>query len=204
MGLVTSLSSHAGIHVAGESADCADARRQAPGLVVQVLLLVADGLPTDMLAARVEALRAVFATARIVVLADDLGAQAQAQLKAAGAGGLLLKCAAVSAILQATLTPGYGLDPVARAAGRDAPGADLTERERDVLHLMALGLSNAEIASLRRVAVPTVKFHIGNIMSKLHAGNRTAAVLAALRLQLVSLESALPEQPRRPEYSAAS
>jgi DNA-binding NarL/FixJ family response regulator len=198
MGLVATLTTHAGIHVVGESADGADAERWAPGLAVQVLLLVADGRPTRWLAARVEALRVVFATARIVVLADDLGADAQVQFKVAGAGGLVLKCASAPAILQATLTPGYGLAPVARATDRRGPGADLTDRERDVLHLMALGLSNADIASQRGVALPTVKFHIGNIMSKLHAGNRTAAVLAALRHQLVSLDVGPSEQSRLP------
>jgi NarL family two-component system response regulator LiaR len=215
MGLVTTLSGHAGIQVAGESSHCDDAVQQAPQLGIQVFLLVVDDAPTYMLTAWIEALRAARPTAHVVVLTDDLDEVGHDQLKAAGAGSLLLKCASVQTILHATWTPGYGLDPVARATDRGAPGADLTDRERDLLQLMALGLSNAEISQQLGVAVSTVKFHIGNIMSKLQAANRTAAVLAALRHRLVSLEAAPPtqpfgsepvhphEEPRGPETSTA-
>jgi NarL family two-component system response regulator LiaR len=198
MGLVSTLSGHSGIQVAGESSQCADAVRRAPGLAVQVFLLVVDGIPTRKVTGWIEALRAVCATAHIVVLTDALDAFGLDQLKAAGAGSLLQKCATAQAILQATWNPGYGLAPVARAPDRHVPGADLTDRERDLLQLMALGLSNADIAQRLGVAVSTVKFHIGNIMSKLQAGNRTAAVLEALRYQLVSLEAAAPMPPDAP------
>jgi LuxR family maltose regulon positive regulatory protein len=62
----------------------------------------------------------------------------------------------------------------------------LTKREREVLHLLARGASNSQIASALVVEVNTVKRHMGNIMSKLQAGNRTQAVAQARALGLLA------------------
>ena len=67
-------------------------------------------------------------------------------------------------------------------------GADLTARERELLALMARGLSNQDISQRLVIAMPTVKFHVTNILAKLRADNRTEAVLVALRQRLVTLE----------------
>ena len=69
-------------------------------------------------------------------------------------------------------------------------GADLTQRERKLLSLMACGLPNREISQRLDIAMPTVKFHVTNILSKLNAENRTSAVLAALKHNLVALDQA--------------
>jgi NarL family two-component system response regulator LiaR len=53
---------------------------------------------------------------------------------------------------------------------------------------MARGMANQEISQRLDIGLPTVKFHVTNILSKLQAENRTAAVLAALRHKLVELE----------------
>jgi LuxR family maltose regulon positive regulatory protein len=71
-----------------------------------------------------------------------------------------------------------------------APGLDpfldpLTERELEVLHLIAVGASNREIANNLVVAVPTVKKHVSNIMSKLNASSRTQAAAEARALGLL-------------------
>ncbi len=59
---------------------------------------------------------------------------------------------------------------------------DLTQREIDVLHLIAIGLSNKEIAGKLNLAISTVKFHVSSILSKLNFSDRTQAALWAARM----------------------
>ena len=63
----------------------------------------------------------------------------------------------------------------------------LTPRERDVLELLAEGLSNRAIAATLAISEHTVKFHVSSIFAKLGAENRTAAVRRAVRLGLITL-----------------
>lgn len=65
------------------------------------------------------------------------------------------------------------------------PKAALTEREEEVLRLMATGLSNPEIAQSLMVSLETVKTHVGNVLTKLGAQNRTHAVVIAYESGLV-------------------
>ena len=64
----------------------------------------------------------------------------------------------------------------------------LTEREMEVLKLVARGLSNQAVAEQLHIGEGTVRFHVSNILSKLQLENRTQAVLYALREGLVTLE----------------
>jgi NarL family two-component system response regulator LiaR len=64
-------------------------------------------------------------------------------------------------------------------------GADLTERERDVLALLVGGLTNKEIAEELTVSMGTVRLHVSNILSKLGASNRTEAASLALQHNLL-------------------
>jgi len=61
----------------------------------------------------------------------------------------------------------------------------LTERERAVLQLMVRGLTNFQIAHQTGISEATVRFHVGNILSKLEVSNRTEAVHVALKHRLV-------------------
>jgi NarL family two-component system response regulator LiaR len=71
-------------------------------------------------------------------------------------------------------------------ATRDhSPTAELTERELDVLRLLARGLSNKAIALELQVSEKTVKTHVSNILAKLQLADRTQAALYAVRERLV-------------------
>ena len=117
----------------------------------------------------------------------------------AGASGFLLKRARPEEIVQALRTVAHSdslLFPAAirglaarHASGREAERmrqARLTEREGEVLELMAKGRSNAEIAGELVVSVETVKTHVGNVLAKLQARDRTQAVIAAYESGFVS------------------
>ncbi|MCG8352145.1 MAG: response regulator transcription factor [Chloroflexales bacterium] len=70
----------------------------------------------------------------------------------------------------------------------EAPVEQLTEREMDVLRLIARGKSNKEIADALVISEKTVKTHVSNILSKLHLADRTQAAIYALRQRLVPIE----------------
>lgn len=110
----------------------------------------------------------------------------------AGADGFLLKRSRPEEILQAIRMVVQGdillfpaaIRSLAAARVQSAPaGADwhgrLTEREAEVLRLMSSGLSNAEIADALVVSPQTVKTHVGNLLAKLGARDRTQAVIFA-------------------------
>ena len=65
----------------------------------------------------------------------------------------------------------------------------LTEREMDVLRLLAAGDSNKDIANKLVIGEKTVKTHVSNILSKFHVASRTQAVLHAMQIGLVTMSS---------------
>ncbi len=70
----------------------------------------------------------------------------------------------------------------------ETPLEHLTEREMDVLRLIARGMSNKEIADTLIISEKTVKTHVSNILSKLHLADRTQAAIYALRQRLVPMD----------------
>ncbi|MDF1515651.1 MAG: response regulator transcription factor, partial [Anaerolineae bacterium] len=80
------------------------------------------------------------------------------------------------------------LQSSASAKATTYPGG-LTQREVEVLRLVAQGLSNQDIGEELHIGAPTVRTHVSNIMSKLYLANRVQAVLYALREGLSSLDA---------------
>jgi DNA-binding NarL/FixJ family response regulator len=186
------------IDVVGEAIDGSDAirhyERLTPDVVVMdVRMPVMDGI---------EATRKLTAhepPARVLILTTfDLDEYVYEALRA-GASGFLLKdrppeelVAAVRVIAagEALLAPSVTRRLIEEFAKRPATAtrdelAELTEREREVLVLMARGLSNGEIARSLFVAETTVKTHVGRILSKLRLRDRAQAVVLAYESGLV-------------------
>jgi NarL family two-component system response regulator LiaR len=117
----------------------------------------------------------------------------------AGALGYLLKESAPADLVQAIHQIYHGesslhpviarkvLQEIAHPPDRPPTTDPLTEREAEVLRLVAQGLDNQDIAEKLHVSAPTVRTHVSNIMGKLYLANRVQAALYALREGLTSL-----------------
>lgn len=114
----------------------------------------------------------------------------------AGASAFVLKGApseeVVSAARQAALAPtAFTAHDLAGAMRRrmQAPSVQLTPRESEILQLLGKGRSVAQIAGQLYISQSTAKTHMSKLYDKLGAGNRTQAVMAAVRLGLLSADS---------------
>jgi DNA-binding NarL/FixJ family response regulator len=88
------------------------------------------------------------------------------------------------------LDPAFGQVLAARGPELEVGEAalePLTQREQEVLELLALGLANKGIARRLGISEHTVKFHVGSILAKLEVGSRTEAVSVAARRGLLAL-----------------
>lgn len=93
------------------------------------------------------------------------------------------------------LHPAIALKLMRRRTSTGDPFADLTERERDVLKILARGYSNKEIGQTLFLTETTVKGYVSTILSKLGVADRTQAALLAVRYKLVGMDE-LPELPK--------
>jgi two-component system NarL family response regulator len=110
---------------------------------------------------------------------------------AAGAKAYLLKDVGRQVLLETIRAVHAGHSPVSSEVGAKLANRvsyeELSDRELDVLRLLVVGLSNQEIASSLFITESTVKFHVNHILSKLNVGDRTQAVIIALKRGLASL-----------------
>ncbi|WP_406462275.1 response regulator transcription factor [Streptomyces sp. NBC_01622] len=195
-GLRAVLEAQPDIEVVGEAADGAAViplvRQLRPDVVaMDVRMPLLDGI---------EATRAVLRTVedppKILVITTFENDEYVYEALRAGADGFLLKRARPAEIVHAVrlvaegesllfpasvrqLAAEYGDGGGNRAARAVLERARLTEREAEVLRLMARGLSNAEIAARLVVGTETVKSHVSAVLAKLGARDRTQAVIAA-------------------------
>jgi two-component system, NarL family, response regulator LiaR len=191
-GLASFINTMEGYACNGEASNGAEAVRLAAELKPDIVLM--DLVMPEMDGATAtQQIRQQLPEVRVLVLTSFHEQHLVQSALKAGAVGYILKTAAVDELTAAIRSAYDGqtvLSPEAtqalvRASRANTIGDNLTEREREILQLLAQGLSNSEIAGKLFVTVPTVKFHVTNVLSKLQVGSRTEAVLLALKYKLV-------------------
>ncbi len=194
-GLKAVLDSEPDLEVVGEANDGREAVALANELAPDVVIMDIRMPNLDGLAATEQIVSREGATPRVLVLTTFELDEYVFEALRTGASGFLLKRASPEDLIEAVHVVAAGesllFPPVMRrlvaeytAAGDQADLLRanlelLTDREREVLRLIARGKSNAEIASELFVGQETVKSHVGSVLTKLGVSGRTQAVIAA-------------------------
>ncbi len=200
VGLRMVLSAEPDVEVVGEADNGAAAETLALEVQPDVVLMDVRMPGVDGLEGARRVLAAVPTTRVVMLTTFDEDTYVEAALRA-GASGFLLKVAPPERLIDAVRTVAGGgglLDPAvtlrvissfaAAPASRSRPATELaalTEREKDVLSLIARGMSNAEIAGELFLGEATVKTHVSGVLGKLGLRDRVQAVVAAYESGLV-------------------
>ena len=204
-GVVSLLSGQPDFEVVGEAANGLDALAQARNAKPDLVLIDVSMPEMDGLEATRRIKREMPQVGVVILSVSDDDNNLFEGLKA-GAHGYLLKVIEPRAFLDALRQVARGEAPISRGmatrligefarqaqqvAPAPAPGSGLSEREKEVLELVAQGKSNTEIATALSIADSTVTNHLKDILEKLHLENRVPAATVAPR------EGLLLERPR--------
>ncbi len=188
MGLEALISTEPGLTVVGHAADGEEAviqyRTLRPDVVVMDLLM-----PKKSGSQATAEIRAAFPTARILILSTSDGDDDVYRALQGGAAGYILKSAPGEQLIPAihAVMRGERWIPaeVARSLANRSLREELSPREVQVLHELARGGSNKDIAAVLNITEHTVKAHLKNILAKLPARDRTEAVTVALQRGII-------------------
>ncbi|QLD12467.1 response regulator transcription factor [Microbacterium oleivorans] len=204
-GLSVVLSTADDIDVVGEAADGDEAVRLTRELRPDVVCMDIRMPGTDGIAATRAIVADLSISSDVLILTTfDVDADIFAALEA-GAAGFLLKGADEHTLRQAVrsvaagdgtldqrltrrILKEFGERRRAAATRRPSAAAALTDRERDVLHLLAQGSSNAEIATSLFIEPTTVKYHLAGLLQKTGSRDRLQAVLWGIRTGIITVE----------------
>jgi NarL family two-component system response regulator LiaR len=173
----------------GEEAICLCEQARPDVILMDMMMSGMDGIEST------KAIRERYPDVQVLALTSFYDVDLVQRAMKAGAIGYLLKGVSRDRLGEAIRSahahqPTLSAEAVeALVRAPQAPrglGHDLSQREREVLELLAQGLSNAEIAERLLVSVAAVKYHVSNVLSKLGATNRTEAVALALQHHLLS------------------
>jgi DNA-binding NarL/FixJ family response regulator len=189
-GIAAIISAQADMELVGQAADAHDGIRQYRQHRPDITLLdvrLPDMSGIDALVA----IRADFVNARIIMLSTFQGDVEIQRALEAGARGFLLKNMPhkelVAAIRQVHTGKKFVPPHVAMHLAEHLTEDGLTQRELQVLQLIAAGNSNRDVGDSLAIAEDTVKGHVKNIMAKLAARDRTEAVVIALRRGIIQI-----------------
>jgi two-component system response regulator NreC len=181
--------------VVAEAGDVAEARRYVRAHRPEVLVLDLN-MPGDPSLRAIPVIRAESPATRVVVLTMQEDPAFAREALQAGASGYVLKEAADQELVQAIraaasggtfLTPQLGARIAAAPSEPSGPPDDLTEREVEILRLIALGHTNVEIAAQLYLSVRTVESHRAHIQQKIRLTSRAELVQYALEHGLMSV-----------------
>lgn len=180
------------VRVCGDASSTDEALKQARKLKPDVILLDVLLESGDSLDA-VKRLRAAVPGTKVVMLSAFDNPTYVARAVSAGAHDYILKTATRAEVLATVTGASEGATPtrfgelrrmassMARREAATQGGVQLTPRETQVLRLVAMGLSNQEIADSLEISVETVKEHVQNLLRKISLNDRTQAAVWALR-----------------------
>jgi DNA-binding NarL/FixJ family response regulator len=190
--------------VVGEAADGNDAVRLAFSVEPEVVLMDIRMPERTGIEATRDILKTRPGTRIILLTTFDIQEYVYDGIRAGAVGYLLkdaetqtllegIRAASRGAVIYRSASSGKAMSEVVGSQRDFAPPADqasspldpLTDREQEILQLMAYGRRNSEIASVLSIAEGTVKAHIHRILQKLQVEDRTQAVVLALRRQIV-------------------
>ncbi len=200
-GLTMLLNVESDIEVVGEAADGASAVRLATDMAPDVVLMDVR-MPRQTGIEACTAIKDAAPNARIIMLTvSDEEADLYEAVKN-GASGYLLKDSSIDEVAQAVrvvadgqslISPSMAIKlldefkQMSRSDRTTVPTPRLTERELEVLRLVAQGLNNREIAKQLFISENTVKNHVRNILEKLQLHSRMEAVMYAVREKLLDI-----------------
>lgn len=195
LGLTSYFSILKDIEVIGEAENGADGVKMALSMNPDVILMdlvmdVMDGIQAT------KVILNEWPEAKILILTSFIDDEKVYPALEAGASGYLLKTSSASEIAEAIRRTYSGEEIIEEEVSKkmkedELSGdrrnlhQDLTNREMEVLHLIADGLSNQEIADKLFITLKTVKTHVSNILSKLEVSDRTQATIYAFKHNMI-------------------
>lgn len=208
-GMIKLFEQDQSIDIVGEAATNDEAVAQCRALVPDIVVMDVN-LPGMTAVEAIKIMKREHPTVEVIVLTMQNNREYILETLKAGAIGYILKDVGSSELIRAIQVGSTGksilhpkiatklVQEITRLAERtpgrhgDASTTQLTSREREVLVLVARGLTNQEIADRLFISEKTVRNHISNLLRKLHLKHRTQAAVHAIKAGLVRLDEPLP------------